>query len=409
MKALSLPVSRIAAWAAVCLALPAAAEWSYDPSAQTLTQGSVVLANVTANGAKLTIGNNKSNTTAVALDFSTGVADGYEIDRFAQDAFNGNKNVTALVLPDTLTYVGQSAFLGCSNLGGTLVLPDSLTSTGNHPFYGTGLTRVEFGSGLKTVSNWMFHQCAKLRTVGWNPAVTAVNEKGFYGCSALLSFDGEGTWHGFPTNLVTIGSAAFFLNGYANSLPNVDVRLPALRTLGSEAFRASGIRSLEVGGGCTTVGSHATRVCLKLESAVFHEGTATISDGAFGWCTSITNLVLPSTVRKVGAITGATWGTANLHVWWNGVPDASQVNFASASGDNWSLLRGQTPTVHHVRWKDRAAWEAFSAAIPADYAADNALSLPPEAKKVSVGSWGTAGNQPVLWFDLPPALVVFIR
>ena len=71
-------------------ALPVFASWTYDSSGKTLTQGSVVLQNVTASGTKLTIGDNKTNTTATDLDFSTGVEGGYTVTQIAQDAFNGS-------------------------------------------------------------------------------------------------------------------------------------------------------------------------------------------------------------------------------------------------------------------------------------------------------------------------------
>ena len=53
MKTMTFPVFRTAVPTALLLALPAAAEWTDDPSAQTLAQGTVVLENVTANGTKL--------------------------------------------------------------------------------------------------------------------------------------------------------------------------------------------------------------------------------------------------------------------------------------------------------------------------------------------------------------------
>lgn len=53
--------------------LCANAEWVFDSDAKTLTQGSVVLNNVTVAGTKLTIGDNKTNETAVELDFSSGM------------------------------------------------------------------------------------------------------------------------------------------------------------------------------------------------------------------------------------------------------------------------------------------------------------------------------------------------
>lgn len=410
MKSTFFPVSRFAAWATAFFALPAAAApWVYDSGAQTLTRGTVVLENVTASGTNLTIGDNKSNATAVELDFSEGVAGGYAVTAIAKSAFNGNKNVTVLVLPDTLVSVGESAFISCSNIGGTLVIPDSLTSVGNHPFYGLGIRELRMGSGLSRVGNWMFFGCSKLTNVVWNAAIRGVNERGFYGCKTLKSFTGPGTEGGFPTNLTSVGWGAFYTDGYEASLPGIDVRLSSLTSLGAQSFRTAGIRSADIGGGVASIGDNVFRVCLKLESVVLNDGTKTLNDGMLGWCTSITNLVIPATIVKVGAIVGPNWGSRPMHVWWNGVPDASQFNFASASGDNWSLLRGQTPTVHHVRWKDKEAWEAFAAAIPDDYKTANALSLPAEPKPASVGSWGLNGNQPVYWFDLPGGTFILVK
>ena len=409
MKTMTFPVFRTAVPTALLLALPAAAEWTYDPSAQTLAQGTVVLENVTANGTKLTIGNNKTNASDVELDLSTGVADGYEIASIAASAFDGNKNVVSLVLPDTLASVGQSAFISCSNIGGTLVIPDSLTTVGNHPFYGLGIRELRLGSGLSRVGNWMFYGCNKLTNVVWNAAVTGVNERGFYGCKTLKTFTGPCTDGGFPTNLTSVGWGAFYTDGYDATLTGLDVRLPSLTSFGDQAFRTTGIRSADIGGGVTSIGGSTFRVCLKLESLVFNEGTKNFGDGMAGWCTSITNLVLPSTVVKVGAIVGPNWGSRPMHVWWGGVPDPAQFNYSSASGDNWSLLRGQTPTVHHVRRKDKEKWQAFAASIPEDYATDNALVLPSEPKPNSVGSWGLSGNQPVYWFDLPSGTLILVK
>lgn len=225
----------------------------------------------------------------------------------------------------------------------------------------------------------------------------------------LKSFAGPGTDGGFPTNVVSLGGRAFNTEGYSTALPGLDVKLPHLTSCGGDTFRASGFRSVEVGGGLVSIPGNFLRVCLYLESAVFNEGTKNVGNGCFGWCTSITNVVFPSTIVKVGAVVGPNWGSRPMHVWWGGAPDPAQFDFASASGDNWSLLRGRTPTVHHVRWKDKAAWEAFAAAIPEDYKTDNALVLPAEPKKNAVGSWGLSGNQPVCWFDLPSGTLILMK
>ncbi len=378
-----------AALAAFALAaLPVFASWTYDSSGKTLTQGSVVLQNVTASGTKLTIGDNKTNTTATDLDFSTGVEGGYSVAQIAQDAFNGNTSVTSLVLPDTLTWIGQSAFINCSNLGGEIVLPDSLTSTGYHCFMGTAVTRAVFGSGMKAVNNWLFNGCRSLRSVKWNQVITSVNEKAFYGCSALETFE-----NAFPTNVTSIGGAAF-QNCSALTGDNRDLVLLKLTGLGGTAFQNSGIKSIEIGGQLASTGN-AFFLCSKLESVILHEGTTAIGNDCFPYCTSLTNLVVPSTISTVGSCM-RSMGSARLHIWWEGVPDIANFNFGS-----YGMIAGKSPITHHFQYDDKTEWEAFEADISNKTNMDIVF---PETM-FGEGTWGWNCNHVVVWWRTPVAQV----
>ena len=378
-----------AALAAFALAaLPVFASWTYDSSGKTLTQGSVVLQNVTASGTKLTIGDNKTNTTATDLDFSTGVEGGYSVAQIAQDAFNGNTSVTSLVLPDTLTWIGQSAFINCSNLGGELVLPDSLTSTGYHSFMGTAVTRVVFGSGMKTANNWLFKECKSLESVKWNQCITAIGDQVFNGCTALTTFENE-----FPTNVTTIGGSAFY-NTSALTGDNRDLVLLKLTGLGGTAFQNSGIKSIEIGGQLASTGN-AFFLCSKLESVILHEGTTTIGNDCFPYCTSLTNLVVPSTISTVGSCM-RSMGSARLHIWWEGVPDIANFNFGS-----YGMIAGKSPITHHFQYDDKTEWEAFEADISNKTNMDIVF---PETM-FGEGTWGWNCNHVVVWWRTPVAQV----
>lgn len=95
--------------------------WTYDPEAQTLTYyGSRVLENVTASGYDLTIGNTEDYIYP-DLDLSGGVeadAEGnqYVIKTIANDAFKNNGSIGELLLPDTLSSIGNNAFSDCTSL-----------------------------------------------------------------------------------------------------------------------------------------------------------------------------------------------------------------------------------------------------------------------------------------------------
>lgn len=372
----------------LAFALPAVAAWTYDPSAQTLTQGTVVLQNVTASGTKLTIGDNKTNTTATDLDFSTGVEGGYTVTQIAQDAFNANTSVTSLVLPDTLTWIGQSAFISCSNLGGELVLPDSLTSTGYHSFMGTAVTRVVFGSGMKTANNWLFKECKSLESVKWNPCITAIGDQLFNGCTALTTFE-----NAFPTNVTSIGGSAFY-NCSALTGDNRDLVLLKLKSLGGTAFQNSGIKSIEIGGQLASTGN-AFFMCSKLESVILHEGTTSIGSDSFPYCTSLTNLVLPASITSIG--NSREMGNARLHVYWCGAP-ADLTPFTSG---NCAVIDKKSPATHHLQYDDKTAWEA---AVANGFGnASAALALP--VAMFGEGTWGWNGSHKVVWWRTPVARI----
>ena len=390
----------------VCLSIllssvVATAEWVYNPTDKTLSQGTVVLNNVTENKGALVIGDNKANETAIELDFSTGVADNYYIKEIAKSAFNGNLNVTRLVLPDTITYIGESAFLGCSNLKGELVLPDSLTSTGYHPFYKAAIQRIVFGSGMTHVNNWFMKENSALTSIEWNNAITSIGERAFEKCSSVTTFESP-----FPENIKSVGYSAF------HTMPNLtgdnrDLKLLKLTSLGDISFQNCGIRSVEIGGGVPST-RNAFFQAQKLESVILHEGVKTVGWNCFPYCVALTNLVVPASIESVEACTytSSSMGNAELHIWWNGVPEIGKVDFSSSG-----LILGKFPVTHHVRYSDKAEWMDFAAATPEDLKASATIVLPPANTSISEGHWGYKSEtlkQKVLWFDLPMSLTIMI-
>jgi hypothetical protein len=344
-------------------------------------------------GTKLTIGDNKTNETAVELDFSTGIANGYVLDKISDNAFRSNLSVTKLVLGDTVTHIGTSAFIECANLTGDLILPDSLLSTGYHPFKSTGITRVVFGAGMKTVNNWFARECKQLESIKWNQNITSIGETAFYYCTELTTFENE-----FPTNITTIGGSAFY-NTPKLEGENRDLKLLKLTGLGGTAFQNSGIKSVELGGGLASTGN-AFFLAGKLESVILHEGVQTVGWDCFPYCTSLTNLVIASTVTTVGDCM-RNMGNAELHVWWKGIAPVGEITTGS-----YGLLAGKSTAVHHFDIAKKDGWAAFAASL-AD--TNVSLTLPPKDSSLSVGSWGYKGAHKVVWYGFPVATQILIR
>ena len=102
-------------------------------------------------------------------------------------AFNGCRGLTSVTLPDSLTYIGAYAFYGCRGLT-SVTLPDSLTHIGNNAFWGcTELTSVMLPNSLTHVGSYAFFGCTMLTSVTLPDTLTHSGISAFCGCAGLTS------------------------------------------------------------------------------------------------------------------------------------------------------------------------------------------------------------------------------
>ena len=81
---------------------------------------------------------------------------------------NGTENILnecsskaegAIIIPDSVTSIGDNAFFGCSGLT-SITIPDSVTSIGNGAFiHCTGLTSVNIPNSVTSIGNNAFYGC----------------------------------------------------------------------------------------------------------------------------------------------------------------------------------------------------------------------------------------------------------
>lgn len=68
------------------------------------------------------------------------------ITRIEDNKYKNDETLTAIYLPDTLTYIGDNAFEGCTNLK-ELYIPKSVTHIGNNINLNAGITKIYFADG----------------------------------------------------------------------------------------------------------------------------------------------------------------------------------------------------------------------------------------------------------------------
>ncbi len=97
---------------------------------------------------------------------------------------NGNL-VTDLIIPDTVTYIGNYAFYNCSALT-NITIPDSLTSIGNYAFHNcSALTIINIPDSVTYIGSFAFKNCTSLTSVNIGNSVELIPESAFSGCRNL--------------------------------------------------------------------------------------------------------------------------------------------------------------------------------------------------------------------------------
>lgn len=96
-------------------------------------------------------------------------------------AFYHREDLVAVILPETLSDIGGSAFEGCAALTSVNLEGTALKSVGLLAFRGCGsLTEVTLPEGVETIANGAFAGCASLRRVRLPASVREIGKSAFY-------------------------------------------------------------------------------------------------------------------------------------------------------------------------------------------------------------------------------------
>ena len=153
----------------------------------------------------------------------------------------------------------------------------SVTSIGEIAFYNCSkIKNIEIPSSITTIGSFAFRGCSGLTSVIVPDGVISLGYGAFYNCTNLTSIT-------FPSSITSVGDEAFVGNPWYDSLSD-DVYV-------GKVFYV-----------CRGVPANGT--------VIIKDGTCTISDGAFYFLRSLTNVTIPNSVTSIGS--NAFYNCSNL-------------------------------------------------------------------------------------------------
>ncbi len=126
---------------------------------------------------------------------------GITVETIGHTAFRCS-SVTSVTIPDSVTFISDSAFAYCSSLT-NISIPNSVTAIGSFAFEGcTKLESITLPSSLLTISEFLFYDCSQLTTIHIPDSVSSIRTYAFYNCGKLETIR-------IPVSVTSIGSYAF--------------------------------------------------------------------------------------------------------------------------------------------------------------------------------------------------------
>ena len=205
----------------------------------------------------------------------------------------GCSNLETVTIPSSMDTITDFPVPACSSLK-SFTWPAAVTEIRSSSFrLCVSLKSVSIPPTVTAINSQAFDECHSLTSVTIPTGVTAIKSYAFRGCDAMPKVD-------MPNTVTTIGMGAFINCRALNS-----VSLPtSVTSLGDNIFQNSGITSLAIPTGITTIPASMCYGCRQLESLTIPSTVTTVMGSAFRECYSLKSVVFPGNVS--GAI-GDYW------------------------------------------------------------------------------------------------------
>ena len=236
---------------------------------------------------------------------------GYAVDSLVESAFKNCVGIVSVEIPDSVKSIEQGAFSGCSSLE-NITIPfvgakAGVTSDDKYQYpFGYIFGTSSYDGGVATRQDYYRNDTSSpTSTTYYIPSsLKSVTVTGgnilygaFYNCSGLTSVT-------IGSGVTSIGDYAFY---YCTGLSSITIP-GSVTSIGDYAFYCTGLTSVTIPDSVTSIGPYAFAWCNRLTGMTIGNGVTSIDNGAFSLCKSLTSITIPDSVMSIGdyAFNGCT-------------------------------------------------------------------------------------------------------
>lgn len=230
----------------------------------------------------------------------------YTVTGIGENAFSFCKQLTQVVIPNSVTAIKDFAFSNCPLLS-RIIIPSSVNSIHIGSFINCYFADENFinlsplsSSGSRwnakiynnsTEENGLIIQNGvtlvkareNITSANISNTITSIGENAFENCKDLNSID-------IPNSVTSIGGFAFYNSGINHEIIVNNIY----------AYAPTNVTAVTIPSGVTHINGGAFRGCFSLSSVSIPESVTSIGEWAFDRCVNLTSINIPESVTSIG-------------------------------------------------------------------------------------------------------------
>ncbi len=181
----------------------------------------------------------------------------------------------------------------------SMIIPDSVTSIGEFAFQGCSFTNIHIPNSVTSIGYGAFYACYNIRSITIPNSVTSIEGGVFGACESLTSITvekGNPVYHSYKNSIIETNSKTLIAGCMSSKMPTDG----SVTSIGDSAFYSCvNLKSIKIPNDVTSIGEGAFAFCENLKSIAIPESVTSIPERVFYCCTNLESITIPDSITSI--------------------------------------------------------------------------------------------------------------